>query len=201
MSEPKPTYRDAAHPRLLAVAQRLLEAEGLSAVQARRVSREAGCSVGTLYNVFGDIDGLIIALNAGTLALLGEAVKAGASSAADASLESRLCALALAYMRFAVANPARWEAVFKHRLPPGREVPASYIEDQSRLLAVIEAAIAEVVPDVGQRQAAARALFGAVHGIVALALDDRLGGRLKDELEAQMAFISGVIARGLPTGA
>ncbi len=200
MAEPVSSTRLAAQPRLLARAAAILELEGLDAVQARRVAAEAECSVGTLYNVFGDIDGLIVAVNAETLGLLGEAVRAGAEATAGQGLGDRMQALATAYMRFALDNRRRWEAVFKHRLPPGRPVPPSYLEDQARLLAVIEVVLGGVVPDRERRATAARALYGAVHGIVALALDDRLGGQMMRELEVQLAFIVEVAARGLNAG-
>lgn len=201
MTEPQLTFRSTTQQRLLACAATLLEAEGLAAVQARRVARDADCAVGTLYNVFGDIDGLLLAVNAETLGMLGEAVRAGAADVAGLDLRQQLAGLATVYMRFALANRHRWEAVFKHRLPAGREAPASYLEDQARLLAVIEGPLAAVLPDSERRAAAARALFGAVHGIVALALDDRLGGQLKRELEAQLDFITDVTARGLMANA
>ena len=197
MSEPLSTTRHAAQPRLLARAAAILEQEGLEAVQARRVAAEAECSVGTLYNVFGDIDGLIVAVNAGTLAMLGEAVRSSAEATSGQGLEARMHALAMAYMRFALDNRRRWEAVFKHRLPPGRPAPPSYLEDQTRLLAVIEIVLGDVVRDPARRASAARALFGAVHGIVALALDDRLGGQMMRELEVQLSFIVEIAARGL----
>ncbi|MGE0701098.1 MAG: TetR-like C-terminal domain-containing protein, partial [Hyphomicrobiaceae bacterium] len=171
------------------------------AVQARRVAREAECSVGTLYNDFGDIDGLVIADNATTLARLGEVVRAGMAATSGAPLRDRLEALARAYMRFAIDNQRRWEAVFKHRLPAGRPVPPSYVEDQTRLLAVLEDALSAVLAEPERRAFVARSLFGAVHGIVALSLDERLGGRLRPELEAQMAFIAELAARGLAAGA
>ena len=41
-------------------AQRLLCTEGLGAMQARRVAQLAGCSVGAIYNVFPDLDELIL---------------------------------------------------------------------------------------------------------------------------------------------
>ena len=107
--------------------------------------------------------------------------------------------LAIAYMRFAIENQSRWEAVFKFRRPANSEVPASYLEDQAQLLSLIEAAIGNIMVAPVQRAKAARALFGAVHGIVALAIDNRLGGQLRVELEEQVRFIVDIVARGLPS--
>ena len=195
-----PSYREATRERLLTSATAILEAEGLEAVQARRVAREAGCSVGTLYNVFGDIDGLIIAMNARSLARLGQVVSAAEAADPSRPLADRLLALAKGYVGFAVANRSRWEAIFKHRLPDGREVPASYLADQARLMALIEEALAGTVSDPERRAFAARGLFAAVHGAVTLALDDRLGGQLHRELEAQIRFITGTMAAAIESG-
>jgi AcrR family transcriptional regulator len=200
-SDLRPSLRDAARPRLLATASALLEAEGLEAVQARRVAAAAGCSVGTLYNVFGDIDGLIIAINEETLGLLGGAVASASSTGDDLEIEQRLRALALIYMRFALDNRRRWEAVFKYRRPEGSDLPTTYVEGRARLLGTIEQALGRTVSDPNRRAAAARALFGAVHGIVSLALDDRLGGQPLAELETQLAFMTELAARGLEAGA
>lgn len=191
------SFRESLRGEIVARAAAIIAAEGLGAVQARRIAREAGCAVGTIYNLFGDIDGLVIAVNATTLAMLGEAVQAAGQNIGDLTLDLRLSRLALAYMHFALDHTRRWEAVFKHRVMEGREVPASYLEDQSRLLALIETALGDAIPDAGRRGATARALFGAVHGIVALALDNRLGGRLKGELEEQVRRIVGLAARGI----
>ena len=53
------------------------------------------------------------------------------------------------------------------------------------------------MPQGEKRAKMARALFGAVHGIVALALDNRLGGRLREEIEEQVRFIVDIAARGI----
>ena len=193
----EPSYRDRLRKEILELACRILADEGLDALQARRIAKEADCSVGTLYNIFGDIDGLIVAANSATLAARERALSAGLETAKGLPVRDRMLALAVAYMRFALETRRPWEAVFKHRRPEGSEVPASYLEDQARLLALIEGVLGDTVPPGERRAKVARALFGAVHGIVALALDNRLGGRLREEIEEQVRFIVDIAARGL----
>lgn len=192
-------FRGQLRETVLGIAQRIVEAEGFEAAQARRIAREAECSVGSLYNVFGDIDGLILALNARTLGLLGEALAAAIAEAGDASLRQRLEALALCYLRFAEANHGRWAAVFRHRRAPGRDMPQSYLEDQAKLLALIEREIAPRLQDKGLCNLAARALFGSIHGIVTLAMDDRMGGTAQNDYAAQIRYIVGIAEKGLST--
>lgn len=190
-------YRDRLREAILAIAHRIVEAEGLGALQARRIARDAECSVGSIYNVFGDIDGLVIALNGQTLARLGIDLGKAQQTAAGGSLEDRLLALALAYARFAMENRELWRAVFAHQRPAGMPVPDAYLADQARLLALLEALLQAVIGDGARRAQAARALFGSVHGIVALAVDDRLGGTVALELDEEIRILVGLIARGL----
>lgn len=191
-------YRQRLEARMAEIAERLISAEGLQAVQARRVAQEADCSVGTLYNVFGGLDGLVVAANTRTLKALGEKLETAARGAgAGGTLEDRLMSLALAYRDFAYQQNRRWRALFDHRMEPGRAVPDSYIAEQAALLMLVERCIAGHIADPAERSSAARALFSGVHGIVWLALDNKLGSLGPEETERQVRFIVGAAARGL----
>jgi AcrR family transcriptional regulator len=190
-------FREKMRARLLAVAKRLIVDEGLAAVQARRVASEAGCSVGTVYNVYGDIDGLVLAANATTLHDLGSALETVRKHVQGQDVEERLMALAVTYLDFAISSQRRWRAVFEHRLPDGYPTPESYIADRRALLALIEAELAQVLPDADQRIDAARALFSATHGNVLLALDGKLGDIAPDQCERQIRFLVHHVVSGL----
>ena len=191
-------YRQRLEPRMIDIAERLITTDGLAAVQARRIAQEADCSVGTIYNVFGGLDGLIIAANTRTLKALGEKLEtAGRGAHASASLEDRLMALALAYCDFAYQQNKRWRALFDHRMEPGRPVPDSYRAEQAQLLVLVEGCLTGYIADPAERASAARALFSGVHSIVWLALDNKLASLGPDETERQVRFIVGAAARGL----
>lgn len=191
------SFRDRQRQRLREVAETVLAGEGLASAQARRIAKDAGCSVGTLYNIYGDIDQLILAANETTLHDLALALTAAANSARASDLEARLMALAQAYLAFASSNIARWRAVFEQRLADDYPVPASYLEDRSRLLALIETELQATIPDPSARQVASRALFSAVHGIVLLALDMKLGPFEPATCERQIRFVVANVVRGL----
>ncbi len=175
----------------------ILASEGLAAVQIRRIAEVAGCSVGTLYNLFGDRDGLVLAANRATLSAMGAPLMAAQKAAAGSNLEGRLLALARAYQKFALANLQRWLAVFEFRLPEGRDLPDDYVAERTRLLGLIEDALADALPAGQPRTDAARALFGAVHGIVILAISNRLSQFDPGSVDREIGFIVGAAARGM----
>jgi AcrR family transcriptional regulator len=200
MAKTDQPYRQRLEARMIDIAERLMEAEGLAAVQARRVTGEADCSVGTLYNVFGGLDGLILAVNSETLKRLGERLGAATRAAMSGSLEDRLLALAFAYRDFAVEQQTRWRALFEHRMAGGADVPEAYRAHQAQLFVLVEQVIADVIKEPAARASAARALFSAVHGIVALSLESRLGPYNAEETEQQLWFIVSNASRGLVSG-
>lgn len=189
--------RDSLREVVVARTVEILASEGLAAIQIRRIAEVAGCSVGTLYNVFGDRDGLILAANRATLSAMGAPLMAAQKAAAGGELEGRLLALARAYQTFALANLQRWLAVFEFRLPEGRELPDDYVAERTRLLGLIEDALADALPAGQARTDAARALFGAVHGIVVLAISNRLSQFDAGSVDREIGFIVGAAARGM----
>lgn len=199
MSDAQP-YRQRLEARMIEIAERLAASDGLAAVQARRIAQEADCSVGTLYNVFGDLDGLIIAANTRTLKALGEILETAARGASGGTLDNQLMALALAYSDFAYRQTRRWRCLFDHKMLPGKPVPDGYRAEQAALLNLIELGLAAHISDAHDRANAARALFSGVHGIVWLALDNKLGPQTQAETEQQIRFIVSAAARGVAAG-
>jgi len=193
----EPSYREKLQSAMLSIAARILEAEGLEGLQARRIAREAGCSVGTLYNIFPSLDDLILVANSQTLEDLGRALIVARDASAHFPLAGRLQALALAYLRFAIVHQKSWRAVFEHRMTSGQPVPAWYREAQAKQFGLVEEVLREMMPEPIGRARAARALFSAVHGIVALALDRKLGEFDPAETEAQVRFVMAAASKGL----
>ena len=177
---------------MIDIAERVLEREGLMSVQARRVTKEAECSVGTLYNVFNGLDGLIITVNTRTLKELGNVLTTVLSERAGAPVGERLLALAMAYLTFAEAHPRRWRAVFEHRFMSSKAAETllgPYREDQNELFRLVESLLEPTIADPVERAGIAKALFSAVHGIVIIALDEKLGAYNRAETEARVRFI------------
>jgi AcrR family transcriptional regulator len=191
----EPNFRDHVKNKVIEVSRNLLRDGGLAGLQARKIADASGCSVGTIYNLYGNLDTVIIATNTGTLGDLREALVKVADS--SDSLAQRLEAVAIAYLDFAVERNNEWRAVFEHRFAEKTVVPDWYRETQMELFAIVEKILVPVVVDPVERQEAARALFAAVHGIVAIALDEKLRVFERAATERQIRFVVSTISRGL----
>ena len=108
--------------QLIEAAEAAVRRDGLKAVTARDLATEVGCSVGAIYNVFADIDELVIAVNSRTLARLDRAI-AGFVPEEAGGRDAKTCliGLAQAYCRFAIANTRStvgWKAVVEVYVAP-----------------------------------------------------------------------------------
>jgi AcrR family transcriptional regulator len=191
--------RQGLKDALIAAAERAIAARGLAGLKARDLAAEAGCAVGAIYNAVDDLDALALAVNSRTLAALEQALRVASPPsprAADAS--AQLAHLAAAYLDFAAGNTQRWRALFDHRLPD-RRPPEWYVAEQARLFAQVEAPLHALRPDLAPDALAlaARSLFSAVHGIVALGLEEKLGLVPLAALRAQVTTFATAMAQGL----
>ncbi|HJU18034.1 MAG TPA: TetR/AcrR family transcriptional regulator [Stellaceae bacterium] len=193
--------RAALRMRLIDAAERTIAAEGLAALKARDLAREAGCAVGMIYNLFAHLDELVLCVGSRTLAMLEVVLASARSPEGEGSSEeavAELVRLALAYLDFAAAHTIRWRALFEHRMAPGRPLPEWFIEQQRVLFAQIERPLTALLPefDRGARRIFARTLFSAVHGIVALGLEEKLVSLPMPDIRTQLAATVRAIAAG-----
>jgi AcrR family transcriptional regulator len=192
---------------LISVAERTIEAHGLSGVRARALADKAGCAVGAIYNVVADLDELILLVNSRTFAALERAFTAAgegkeAPRTPDQAIE-RLVRLSMVYTDFAATNTQRWRALFEHRLSHGRRIPDWYLEEQMRLFSYIEGPLRVLQPNASPERLGllARSLVSAVHGIVTLGLEEKLYTLPLASLREQVTFVVSAIGRGLMSDA
>jgi len=182
--------RAALRERLTDIAEATIAAQGLSALRARDLAAQAGCAVGAIYTVYGDMTELVLTVNARTFRHLGRAV-ATALAAAPADPAAQLVAMGHAYHAFAAANRPAWAAMFRVDGPPGKGPPDWYLAEMNQLFTWIEAPLAVLMPDLPDpdRALMARALFSAVHGIVALGLDQAAAGVPAGQIDRMIGLI------------
>ena len=182
--------RAALREALIAHAERRIAEDGLDALRARDLAKDAGCAVGAIYNVFGDLNDLVLAVNARTFDRLGAAV---AESLADAPQDptEQLVVMSHAYHRFAAEHFFRWRALFEIDRPAGEAAPEWYLREMGRLFAYIDAPLSVLFPDLGQEDRAlmTRALFSSVHGIILLALNEASAGVPEAEVDRMISLV------------
>ena len=165
--------REQLYALALGAAERIVEADGLRRLTARNVADAIGYSPGTLYNVFENLDDLILHLNAHTLDLLYEALsQALVTGAPDRDID----ALLEVYLEFLPDHPGLWAALFEYVRPDGAGLPDWYQLKIARVLGLLEAALAPLFGGgkTAQLTHAARVLWAGLHGIYAL----EAGGKL-----------------------
>jgi AcrR family transcriptional regulator len=86
---------------------------------AREVARRIGYSIGTIHNLFGTTDRLIVAINTRTFARRAADLRARLAAGGDG-----IAILVEAYFAFARANVHLWTAIYDHRLPAGMACPS-----------------------------------------------------------------------------
>ncbi len=135
---------------------------GFARFSAREVAKRIGYSIGTVYNVFGSHDMLIVAINARTLAQWQAHVEARLAVATG----DRLRALVEAYFEFAILHRHAWTALYDHRLPDDVEAPEYYRDHIRALTGIVRDEIAAALPPERRDEAGAltRSLLATVHG-------------------------------------
>lgn len=192
--------RQALRSELIAAAEGLIASQGLDALAARAVAGEVGCSVGAIYNVFDDLDGLIIAVNSKTLAGLDREIgRILPSDQSDQDPEQTLVGIGHAYCRFAAKHPRLWSALFEQGLKPDRKVPDWHLDEHVRLFSHVVAVLKEILPERSDDEiwSLARLMFSAVHGIVSLGMHDLFIAVPSDEIEQQVETLVRAMVRGL----
>ncbi|MHA6265200.1 TetR/AcrR family transcriptional regulator [Arenibacterium sp. CAU 1754] len=151
--------------RAIPVAESIIFEEGIEALSARRLAGEIDVSVGSLYNAFGDLDGVVRAVIAESAAMLSEVLHSAVELPADGK-RSRIVALGEAYFDFAVAEPQRWWLLFEYKsnFPLEKKV-------QDFQLGLLEMLIraGDANPKSEQHRQFFLQLWASVHGLVSLA--------------------------------
>ena len=149
----------------------LLEQRDADALSLREVARAVGVSATAVYRHFPDKDALLDALSAEGFERLAAAQHAAAEAAGGG--EAGFAATGMAYVRFALANPALFRLAF--RATSARNIldaPPEHIPDAIAFLRANAQAAAEKA-DADPRVVAIRA-WALVHGLAVLILDGQV---------------------------
>jgi AcrR family transcriptional regulator len=170
---------------MLETARDLIAANGLRSLKVRDVAEAADCSIGSVYNEFGDFDGLILTVNRETVQALAAKLR---GVPADHPLR-QLHGLAATYLEFATQHSNLLRSLFEHRMENDRPFPEDILHMVMQAFALMHAPMARLLPDRDQKQVAllARLMFSAVHGIISLGLEERMVAVPPENLRQQVA--------------
>jgi AcrR family transcriptional regulator len=190
MSEKMEHRKAALRSKLVEAAELRIDRDGLQALRARDLAKDAGCALGAIYNVFDDLNGIIMAVNGRTFHQLGLAV-AAAVHGATGTPNQRLVLMSTAYLQFASDQNNLWRALFDLQMSADKNVPVWYLQELANLFKNIATPLAELFPekDAGALDLMTRALFSSVHGIVLLGLERRISAVPLEKVEEMIAQI------------
>ncbi len=166
--------REELFQMMVAAARRIIAAEGVGGLTARKVAKAVGYSPGSIYNVFKNLDDLIVQVNAETLDLL--IADFGAISLSGRP-EADLPVIVEHYLAFEEAHPNLWSALFDYNLKEGSHWPDWYFGKIEQLFTMAEAAVVPIYGDAPGRESriAIQTLWAGLHGITSLARSGSLG--------------------------
>ncbi|MEI9995024.1 MAG: TetR/AcrR family transcriptional regulator [Rhizomicrobium sp.] len=170
----KPYHHGALRQALIAAAEAALAEHGLEGFSLRDVARRAGVSHGAPAHHFGDVRGLLTAVAAHAFADLIARLEAVADTP---DRPDRLKRMAVAYVDFAVHQPARFDLMWRSAIldPDDRE----YRDAADRAFAILNEGVtgSEVVVEIPSDPALASpvAVWCLMHGFARGMLDGAFG--------------------------
>ncbi|WP_329138331.1 TetR/AcrR family transcriptional regulator [Streptomyces sp. NBC_00670] len=180
----RPYHHGHLRTTLLAEAERALREDGVDGLSLRELARRAGVSHAAPRRHFPDRQALLDALGEAGFVRLGDEML-GAVADAGPERETRLRAMAVAYVRFAVRDSALLDVMFAKK--KGGE-PVEMGEGALRLFAAVgevirEAQAAGVLP-AGDPERLRLLLVAMLQGIAVLVTSGRAPVGLADSLAA-----------------
>jgi AcrR family transcriptional regulator len=180
---------------MLQIARDIISAKGLRELKVRDVAGAADCSIGSVYNEFGDFDGLILTVNRETVqALTARLVVVQAEDPVR-----QLHGLAATYLAFASEHANLLRSLFEHRMENDRPFPEDILIMVMQAFALMHEPLVRLMPDRDSTEIAllARMLFSAVHGIISLGLEERMLAVPPELLRQQLAQFVDTYLAGL----
>ena len=186
--------RDELRAMIIAEGHRQIAEVGFAKFSAREVAKRIGYTIGTIYNVLGSYDQLMLAINGHTLDLW----LAELEGKLDGLSARRLPAAIDAYFDFALTHRNAWTALYDFRLPEHEVMPEDYQRKVTAITDVVVREIRAALPEAHRDEAPAlaRSLLATVHGHCYFALNGTFA-LLGEEhpLAAALARVDDALAR------
>jgi len=168
--------RAQRHQLIIEAARELAETEGWDSVTTRRLAERVEYSQPVLYSHFDGKDAIVRAVAIEGFGELAEALRGARLAAADEPADA-LRAVCRAYLAFAVASPALYQAMFV--IPTdirfaSDETPAPLRDAFGEFVAALPAGTTD-------RDLLAEVIWAALHGLAVLAATGRIPPAAQEE--------------------
>src|SRR6516164_3599879 len=170
---------------MIEIARRIISSKGLRLLKVRDVAEAADCSIGSVYNEFGDFDGLILTVNRETV----QALTAKLTAVPDNDPIQQLHGLAATYLEFFTEHANLLRSLYEHRMEEDRPFPEDILLMVMQAFALMPPPLVRLLPERDPKDIAmlARLMFSAVHGIISLGLEERMVAVPPESLRHQVA--------------
>lgn len=175
---------DQLNNMILDAAKDLLIEEGFQRISTRKIANRIGYSVGTLYNVFQNLDDIYMHLNGRTL---DELIKILDDAIADKAV-SQIKSMSYAYIKFSMDHFNAWSLLFEYRFPENVVVPKWYNEKIEHLYSIVGKALAHAlqINDPQKLKGYITVIWAGIHGICVLSTKGKLSRAGVQESQSQL---------------
>jgi len=164
-------------------------------LKVRDIAEAADCSIGSVYNEFGDFDGVILTVNRETV----QALTARLVAVPKDDPVRQLHGLAATYLAFATEHANLLRSLFEHRMEEDRPFPEDILTMVMEAFSLMHEPLVRLMPDRDPADVAmvSRMMFSAVHGIISLGLEERMVAVPPESLRQQVAHFIDTHLTGL----
>lgn len=150
---------------ILGATRRVVEADGICQPSAREIARAIGYAPGTLYNMFQNLDEILLHVEA---RIFDELDARLATDLAGVEPRDAIRQFAETYVSFACENPRLWALINQHHPEPSLQIPAWYLERSCAPLNRLETVLARsrTTNDATEISRNARLIWTTLHGLV-----------------------------------
>lgn len=158
---------------ILEVSTRLISDGGMGSFSAREVAKQVGYSPGTIYNVFHNLDELLLIIEG---RLLDELAQELDKVSPELNITDKVLALAHTYLNFTASKPRLWNLLFEHHFSDEANLPDWYRAKLDGLMNKFTDAITPLMPSAAilDVKRSAHVLWAGLHGISSLATAQKL---------------------------
>lgn len=148
---------------------------GVEGVSTRRIANRIGYTVGTLYNVYSNLDDILLHINARTIDILIDTLQSGLGQQQNKQdAEERLYIIAHKYLDFAITNYNLWHVLFEYRLPEEADIPDWYRSKLAQIFSIVDSIVVDLVDQEEKAKEIAGIIWASIHGICSLSIKNKL---------------------------